>query len=154
MVNIPLLIRGDPLDVLRVPVSCTGDSPHGVTWWHSPGSSTCRRHLNAEIREDPDHPCSGRLNTHWVYEDFSKNISSLPSSRTSHTTIPLVMVTSSSAILCLDFSLYQRRDNCSFQEVSNDIDAGDVRGRKRVLYARVCSWRKWRSVNIVLYLEW
>lgn len=56
-VNIPLLVRGQALDVLRVAVSCAGDSPHGRGCRHPPGRATCsRRHLNAEIREDPDHP--------------------------------------------------------------------------------------------------
>lgn len=57
-VNIPLLVRGQALDVLRVSVGSYRDS--GRSRHPSTGSSTCSRrrcrHLNTEIREDPDHP--------------------------------------------------------------------------------------------------
>lgn len=57
LASIPLLVRRQALDVLRVPVSSSRDS--GRSRHPSTGSRTCsrrRRHLNTEIREDPDHP--------------------------------------------------------------------------------------------------
>lgn len=57
-VDVPLLVRGQALDVLRVPVGSSRDS--GRSRHPSTGSPTCSRrrcrHLNTEIREDPDHP--------------------------------------------------------------------------------------------------
>lgn len=57
LVSVPLLVRRQALDVLRVPVCNSRDS--GRSRHPSTGSRTCsrrRRHLNTEIREDPDHP--------------------------------------------------------------------------------------------------
>lgn len=57
LVSVPLLVRRQALEVLRVPVSSSRDS--GRSRHPSSGSRTCsrrRRHLNTEIREDPDHP--------------------------------------------------------------------------------------------------
>ena len=53
----PLLVRGDALHVLRVPVGRRSGSPHARRRRHPPGRPAGRRrHLHAEIREDPDHP--------------------------------------------------------------------------------------------------
>ena len=68
--HVPLLVGGDPLHALRGPVRGSGDlhrhPPHLRSGHHpaasaassasSPGSTARRsRHLDAEIREDPDH---------------------------------------------------------------------------------------------------
>ncbi len=70
--DIPLLVGGDSLHALRGPVRGSGDRhrypTHRGSGHHptasssaSPGSTACRsRHLDAEIREDPDH-VPGRL---------------------------------------------------------------------------------------------
>ncbi|KAL4613056.1 hypothetical protein GN956_G23047 [Arapaima gigas] len=56
---VPLLVGGDALYVLRRAVRGTGNSAHGGTRRHPPGCPAGRRrrrrHLDAEIREDPDH---------------------------------------------------------------------------------------------------
>lgn len=57
LVSVPLLVRRQALDVLRIPVCSSRDS--GRSRHPSAAPRTCsrrRRHLNTEIREDPDHP--------------------------------------------------------------------------------------------------
>lgn len=55
LMNIPLLVSGQALDVLRVAVGGARDS----CCRHPCGScARSRRHLHAEVREDPDHPRS------------------------------------------------------------------------------------------------
>lgn len=64
--DIPLLVGGDSLHALRGPVGGSGDrhrypthrgsGHHPTASAPRPGSTACRsRHLDAEIREDPDH---------------------------------------------------------------------------------------------------
>lgn len=53
IMNIPLLVSGQALDVLRVAVGGARDS----CCRHPRGScARRRRYLHAEVREDPDHP--------------------------------------------------------------------------------------------------
>lgn len=96
LMNIPLLVSGQALDVLRVAVGGARDP----CCRHPCGScASRRRHLHAEVREDPDHPRAVQRTAERVCVRVCE--CSLSSGRASHSAIPLVTSTSCWAILAL-----------------------------------------------------